>query len=54
MSGDPDFDIFAAAYPHARARAVEVFGWRALATMGAEARAPTLDIKHLAIRMHCI
>ena len=40
VTGDPKFDIFKAAYPYCRQRAVEIFGWRNVATiLGAAATA---------------
>jgi aarF domain-containing kinase len=44
VSGDPSFDIFKAAYPYCRQRAVEVFGWRnVVAILGAAAAAASDD-----------
>merc|ERR1711865_80741 len=37
VTGDPNFDIFAAAYPFAQSRAVELFGWSGVARIGAAA-----------------
>jgi aarF domain-containing kinase len=37
VTGDPNFDIFAAAYPFASSRAVELFGWNGVARIGAAA-----------------
>ena len=37
VTGDPNFDIFAAAYPFASSRAVELFGWSGVARIGAAA-----------------
>ena len=43
MTGDPNFDIFAAAYPFAQSRALEIFGWSGLARIGVGAAGVVQD-----------
>ena len=33
VTGDPSFDIFKAAYPYARSRAIELFGWKGVGSL---------------------
>jgi len=39
VSGDSNFDIFAAAYPYAQSRAIEVLGWKGVARVAGAAAA---------------
>ena len=43
VTGDPNFDIFAAAYPFAQSRALEIFGWSGLARIGVGAAGVVQD-----------